>query len=96
MSRRLRIYHAERDGAALALTIELAGDGTVTLTPGDDSSAAAFVTRLVGEGVDVVAPASTESGLPEFRLVTRDAGAAYLDAVRDMLGQTSRWIVVPE
>jgi hypothetical protein len=38
----------------------------------------------------------TESGVPEFRRVTREAGAAYLDAVQDMLGQTSRWIVVPE
>lgn len=97
MSTRLRILHAERDRAVPVLTVALDRDGKVEFTRADDDpAAAAFVESLIRDGVDaVVANAAEPSGLSMKRVVPAD-GAAYLDAVEDMLGRTSRWIVVPE
>ena len=97
MSHTVRIYHAERERSVLVLTIALEPDGTASLTPGtEDPAAAEFIVDLVGKEVDVVAPSTTSPLGFEKELVTPDGGATYLDAVQDVLGRTSRWVVVPE
>lgn len=97
MSTRLRIFHAERERSVPVLTIELDRHGQATLTRGtDDPAAAAFAEVLIGDGVDVVVANPAEPAGLEAKRVTPADGAAYLDAVEDMLGRTSRWIVVPE
>lgn len=97
MSSRLRIFHAERERSVPVLTIELDRRGRVIFTRGtDDPAAAAFAEALIGDGVDVVVANPAEPAGLEARRVSPTDGAAYLDAVEDMLGRTSRWIVVPE
>jgi hypothetical protein len=97
MSKRLRIFHAERERSVPVLTIELGRRGRVTFKRGtDDPAASAFVEALIGDGVDAVVANTAEPTGLEARRVTPAEGAAYLDAVEDMLGRTSRWIVVPE
>lgn len=97
MSTRLRIFHAERERSVPVLTIELDRRGRVSFRRGtDDPAATAFVEALIGDGVDVAVSNPAEPAGLEARRVKPTDGAAYLDAVEDMLGRTSRWIVVPE
>lgn len=97
MSRTLRIYHAERERSVLVLTIALQADGTAALTPGtEDPAAAEFIIDLVGRGFDLAVPSTTTPGGLELGHVEPKDGAPYLDAVEDMLGRSSRWVVVPE
>jgi hypothetical protein len=97
MSRRLRIYHAERERSVHALTVELDSNGTAVLTRGtDDAAAAAFVEALIGDGIDTVVASDADPAVLEPRHIAPSDGPAYLEAVEDMLGRTSRWIVVPE
>jgi hypothetical protein len=97
MRTRLRIFHAERERSVPVLTIELNPTGRAVLTRAtDDPAAAAFVESLIGDGVDTaVADPADPTHLEPVRVMPAD-GAAYLDAVEDMLGRTSRWIVVPD
>lgn len=85
--RRLRLYASQFDRAVLALTIDLADDGKVSFTPGEDGAAAEFLMNRVGKGAFV----------REAPYVVRpEAGEAYLDAVASSLSRTSRWLVVAE
>lgn len=96
MSKRLRILHATRDGSVPVLTIELDGKKAVLHQLPEDPDASAFIESLVGEGVNQIVANPNEPNGFEARYVTPADGAAYSDAVEDMLGRTSRWIVVPE
>jgi hypothetical protein len=87
MTRSVRIYQNRLQSSVLALSIELGTAGAVQFTPGEDAIAAAFLMDLVGKGI---------SKADEPYLVAPEAGAAYLDAVANMLGRTSRWLVVAE
>jgi hypothetical protein len=97
MSNRIRVFHAERERSVPVVMIDLGSDGTAVLHAAPvDPEATAFLQALVGSGIDVGRwnPAAP-GGVEVVRIEPKD-GQAYIDAVADMLGRTSRWIVVPD
>lgn len=81
---RLTIHYNDSNGPRLALTLAVGRDGHAAFTPGEDPRLSSVLMGLVGSG----APARR----PPYVVRPTD-GAAYLGAVADLLGRTSRWLV---
>jgi len=78
----LRLYRNLAEGPVLALTIVCDAEGRVSFSPGQRYSETAM--EMVGSGAaSVFTP----------RRITPDEGLSYIQAVYDMLDQSSAWSV---